>query len=57
METLRERNILSQRPDLKRGVAIGESERAGVALDELAAAEEAIAVGQFGVVLEASFLR
>lgn len=48
--------VLSQRGDLKSGVAVGEGEGVG-GLDELAAAEEAVAVGEFGVVLEATLFR
>ena len=48
--------VLSQRGDLKSGVAVGEGEGVG-GLDELAAAEEEVAVGEFGVVLEATLLQ
>ena len=51
--------VLSQGGDLNGGVSVGEGEGAGVVGvgEELAAAEEAVAVGQLGVVLVASLLR
>lgn len=47
----------SQGGDPDGGVSIGESERGVPDFGELPAAEEAVAVGQVGVVLEAALLR
>lgn len=49
-------NVQSEGADAEGGVAVGEGE-SGVDLGELAAAEEAVAVGELGVVLERSLLR
>lgn len=56
---MRKRNVQSQGADFESGVAARESQRSGAAapLCEVAATEEAIAVGQFSVVLEASLRR
>lgn len=50
------RKVQSEGADAEGGVAVGEGE-AGVDLGELAAAEEAVAVGELGVVLDGALLR
>lgn len=46
----------SERADAEGGVAVGESE-SGIDLGEFATAEEAVAVGELGVVLDGAFFR
>lgn len=50
------RKVQSEGADAEGGVSVGEGE-AVVDLGELAAAEEAVAVGEFGVVLDGALLR